>query len=137
MSKPKLRTYKLFKTNFGTSDYVINVLNRYKRSLLARFRTGILQLRIETGRFNQVKLDDRLCLVCNENVIEDEFHFLCVCSKYSTIREELFTKIITMDHNFQDLPLNDKFIFIMSNYCEIAGCFIRKAWDVRKSIIFK
>ena len=25
--KPKLKTYKLFKTNFGTSDYVINVLN--------------------------------------------------------------------------------------------------------------
>jgi len=65
LSKPKLRTYKTFKNDCNTTDYVKSCMNRYERSLLAKFRCGILQLKIETGRFNQTKLEDRLCDICN------------------------------------------------------------------------
>ena len=40
------------------------------------FRFGILPLRIETGRFVNEALDNRLCRLCNSNAVEDEIHFL-------------------------------------------------------------
>ena len=48
-SKPKLRTYKMFKTNFETSTYLFTNLAKHERSLFAQFRLGILPLHIELG----------------------------------------------------------------------------------------
>ncbi len=84
-NKPKLRTYILFKNNYDTEDYVKYCLPRLQRSLLAQIRCGILPLNIETGRFHGLKLEDRLCLLCNLNEIECEFHFVCVCPIYTDI----------------------------------------------------
>ena len=33
-------------------------------------------IKIETGRYNQIPIEYRLCILCEENVIEDENHFL-------------------------------------------------------------
>ena len=49
--KPKLRTYKIFKTSFETYEYIKWNLEKSDRSLLAQFMCGILQLRVESGRF--------------------------------------------------------------------------------------
>ena len=40
--KPKLRTYKLFKTNFGPEPYVLEVRNKMIRSTFSKLRCGIL-----------------------------------------------------------------------------------------------
>ncbi|WAR27263.1 hypothetical protein MAR_012967, partial [Mya arenaria] len=58
---PKLRTYRVFKTEFKTEEYV--KLNMYKneRSIMCQFRSGVLPLRIETGRFIGEALNQRLC----------------------------------------------------------------------------
>ena len=48
-SKPKLRTYKMFKTLFIAEDYLKLNTNRQQRSLMAQLRCGILPIRIETG----------------------------------------------------------------------------------------
>ena len=68
--KPKLRTYVQFKISMIVSDYVKNSTNRYKRSILAKFRSGILQLRIESGRYSNTKVEERLCELCNLNEVE-------------------------------------------------------------------
>ena len=41
--------------------------------------TCILPLRIETGRFVNEALDNRLCRLCNSNAVEEEIHF---CSRH-------------------------------------------------------
>ena len=41
-NKPKLRTYKLFKHDFSTESYLYFNLPKWKRSILAQFRLGIL-----------------------------------------------------------------------------------------------
>lgn len=66
------------------SEYVVKTINKSNRSLMAKFRTGILQLGIETGRYTNLKPEERVCQICNEGFIEDELHFLCVCSKYNS-----------------------------------------------------
>ncbi len=47
--KPKLRTYREFKT-ISPDDYVMKYVSRRQRAMFAQFRAGILPLHIETGR---------------------------------------------------------------------------------------
>ena len=54
-SKPKLRTYRNFKKHYMTETYVKSHLSRQQGSLLAQCRTGILPLRLETGRFHNAR----------------------------------------------------------------------------------
>ena len=42
---------------------------------------------------------DRFCPICNSCIIEDEFHFLLHCAKYSIPREKFYNQI---RHNFVD-----------------------------------
>ena len=39
-----------------------------------------IALRIETGRCDGVTLENRLCEFYSENVLEDEYHFMCTCN---------------------------------------------------------
>ena len=91
LTKPKLRTYIKFKKELGIEKYVLDIRNKYERSMIAKLRCGILQLHVESGRFNQTNLENRTCNVCNNNVIEDEFHFVCICPEYSIKNQAIFS----------------------------------------------
>ena len=73
----KLRTYRAFKASLDTEPYVFNVVNVKHRQILAKFRCGNLKLKIETGRYSRppIPLNDRKCILCNSNAVEDECHF--------------------------------------------------------------
>ena len=131
-NKPKLRTFKLFKLTYCTSNYIHEISNRYCRSLIAKLRMGILQLHIETGRFNNTKLENRTCLMCNDNSIEDEIHFICLCSKYNSLRSDLFRKASSKNTDFINLPSKSKFIYLMKDCCREVAIFVKRAWEVRK-----
>ena len=88
-SKPKLRTYKKIKCNFGTEEYVKINLTRPQRSIVAQIRLGILPLYIETGRYTGVKVENRICSLCNQNKVENELHFLMSCTYYKNERSLL------------------------------------------------
>ncbi len=47
-----------------------------RRSYLAQVRSGILPTQIEVGRLANKNIEERLCLVCNEGLVEDEQHFI-------------------------------------------------------------
>ncbi len=82
-TKPKLRTHVKLIENMYTEDYVKHCTSRRKRSLMAQFRIDILPLHIETGRFRDKRINERVCLLCNSSEVENELHFLCVCTTYS------------------------------------------------------
>ena len=97
---------------------------RQQRSLLAQLRAGILPLRIETGRFynikdpqtnkyRKLKAGERLCEVCKDGNIEDEYHFVCICSVYRDIRETLYQKVMLNTSNFNDMNDLDKFFILI------------------------
>ena len=112
--KPKLRTYTKFKTHFGTEPYVDHNLSRTQRSTLAKFRTGILPLRIETGRWACPRLspEERLCQVCNSGAVEDEAHFAFHCTRYNARRNRFYRQLNT-DQPFTRLSTEDKLCNIM------------------------
>ena len=47
----KLRTYKLFKTEYKVEKYVLKVKAVNQRSTMSRFRCGVAPINLEIGRF--------------------------------------------------------------------------------------
>ena len=115
LTKPKLRNYIKFKKELGIEKYVLNIRNKYERSVVAKLRCGILQLHVESGRFNQTNLENRTCNVCNNNVIEDEFHFVCICPEYSNAGTKLYYQYGAKNTNFINISDADKFSYILEN----------------------
>ena len=82
--------------------------NKYKVAL-SRFRTSSHDLRIETGRYDNIPQEQRLCNSCNMEKVEDEFHFLLVCPKYRDLRCKYFKRY------FCHWPTIHKFETLMSS----------------------
>ena len=87
----KLRTYRGFKQDFVTEKYVKMAMPRCHRSAFAKFRCGVAPIRVETGRYERLPFEERLCPVCEGGEVETEKHVLMQCPAYRDIREELFT----------------------------------------------
>ncbi len=110
-TKQKLRTYVKFKENICTEDYVNHCTSRRKRSLTAQFRIGILLLHIETRRFRDKRINERVCLFCNSGDVENELHFLCVCTTYSNYMPPLYS--IVNNDNFLNMSNDEKFVLLL------------------------
>ena len=85
-------------------------MSRYQRSLLSHFRAGTLPLHIETGRWVNTPLEERLCRLCIDECIEDEFHFLCVCRLYQNERVLLYNRVSELHSEFASLNVQEKFV---------------------------
>ena len=57
----KLRTYKILKTNFGCERYLKEISISSYKQVLVKFRGGLLDLRANSGRFENMPLEDRTC----------------------------------------------------------------------------
>ncbi|MES9881007.1 MAG: reverse transcriptase family protein [Sedimenticola sp.] len=111
----KLRTYRLYKTEIRTENYVTSNMPRHHRSILAKFRSGSLPLFVETGRYNRVPLTERICKFCNSNEVESEVHFLLFCDLYTDLRRSLLHKAHNCNSDFVNMETNDKLIFLMNH----------------------
>ncbi len=121
-----------FKDNIYTEKYVQYCSFTKRRSLLTQFRLGILQLHIETGRFRNMKPEERLCFICNTNVIEDEQHF---ANKYSQLREIMFSKVHNLEFNV--MSNEEKLVYLSNHHWKELSIFIEKAWYNRNEILYK
>ena len=135
LTVPKLRTYVTFKMEFKTENYLLLNLNRKERSLMAQLRSGILPLRIETGRYARESPDERLCKLCNDSTIEDEKHFVLNCSFYRDIRNQLLSSI--------DLPADwntycetQKLKFVLNVQTRKIAKYLVKAYCLRRRHIY-
>ena len=125
----KLRTYKLLKTHFGTSHYVKDPhITRTQRSALAKFRCGVAPLRLETGRFEGIPENERLCPLCGLDV-ETELHTILKCPKFDVLRSDLFLAACDIDVNFVNYCDVEKLVFVLNNP-RIAKCAARTCCDI-------
>ena len=113
----KLRTYKLFKTQFKREKY-LDLPNYSDRKLLAKLRIGAHRLRIETDRFSgagYIPPSDRVCQNCDLDRTEDECHFLVECPAYKEPRNILFESIATRNRFFHSYNTKQKFIWLLTS----------------------
>ena len=87
-------------------------MHRWHRSLFAQFRLGILPLYIETGRYDNTPVANRICKLCDSRGIEDEYNFLMQCSRYTEFREVLFNKFSNLIHNLYSYSDNETFVLL-------------------------
>ncbi len=76
---------------------------------------GVLPLAKETGRFKSIPVEERVCVLCNINVIEDEMHMLCTCTLYQHIRIEMYNNIIHKHVNFHQMMNKILFTLLVLN----------------------
>lgn len=129
-----LRTYIHFKDIFQIENY-LNILPKKFRIVLSRLRLSSHKLQIEVGRYSHQRVDrtQRQCTMCNTADIEDEYHFVCVCTLYSNIRntyiKAYYSRRPSM-YKFIDLMKSNN-VNILRNLCK----FISEAFLLRNSVI--
>ena len=117
--------------------YVKYNLTASERSAMAQLRFGILPLNIETGRFRNQPVQDRLCTLCEFNEIEDKCHFLFKCSLYSDLRNDWITNITDKTPDFVEMDTTTKFKVIFAIHHRITAKFILRSYSVRKENLFR
>lgn len=84
----KLRTYKLFKSVYEAENYLTCVMPHRHRSAYAKFRCGVAPIRLETGRYERLPQEQRICFNCQLE-IENEEHVLLNCPLYNDLRRHM------------------------------------------------
>ena len=114
---PKLRTYKLFKTETRIEPYLNLGLPKSIYCYIARFRLSSHNLKIELGRHKRpyIPPELRICDKCNLQQVEDEIHCLMTCPKWQNIRVSLITTASKEIDNFFVLSVGSQFQEIMCN----------------------
>ena len=68
--------------------------------------------RIQTGKYEicgiPIPVEDRTCLVCKQNQVEVEQHFLMFCNGYNVLQQELINFILSKDVAFVNLTARDR-----------------------------
>ena len=136
----KLRTYRLFKTNFRMEQYLFDVRSQKAKGKLTQLRVGSHNLYIETGRHSVPYKDpsERICRYCHLNEVEDEFHFVMKCTLYEPCRDKLFERISTLYPVFNTYNCKLKFIWLLANLDAAAlntfAHFVHDCFEKRSSV---
>ena len=69
----------LARTDYMRYYFGITIINNSSSSSSSK-------LNIESGRYRNIERSERICTLCNANVIEDEYHFIIECPQYKDLR---------------------------------------------------
>ena len=114
--------------------------NLRTRQNFTRLRISTHKLAIETGRHKRPKInvEERICVHCNQQKVEDEFHFIMECGKYSVVRDQLFTSLNDFT-SFQYINIQKQFCILMncnygdSEFSAIVCDFVNSCFNIRNS----
>jgi len=81
-----LTLYREIKCTFDREDYLQVLENRKFKNAVAKLRLSSHKLFVETGRHRQIPRQDRKCILCNIDDVEDEYHVILICPFYNNIR---------------------------------------------------
>ena len=132
---PKLRLYNAI-NDFGvTPIYLMLPLSFVQKIFLAKLRLSALAIRIETGRFERPRLEEkeRLCLSCKDGIsVESESHFMFSCKSYEELRLK-WKNELSVGVNFDDMLPVDKLrvIFKTKENIKITAQYLISCFDAR------
>ena len=86
-NSPKCLVYRMYKNEYCFEKY-LDVLPCNLRKVLCKFRTMNHSLPIEKGRYFNIERSQRLCTLCNKDIIGDEYHYLFECTYFDTDRKK-------------------------------------------------
>ena len=106
--------YRIFKDNINLEKYFLKLpKNLYIN--LAKLRTGNHRFPCERGRWENIELHDRKCLLCNLQEIGDEFHYILVCPFFVEERKKFIKRYYFSNPNvikFKELMTHEDEIIL-------------------------
>ena len=117
-NKPKLHLYATYKSQNSTESYCKVNLTRSQRSYIAKLRLGVLPINVEIGRYSGIPRNERFCLMCNNNEVEDEIHVMLKCPSYDDLRKPLIEHAQCLCSSFNTLSNNAK-IGVLASHINI------------------
>ena len=131
----KLRTYCKFKKTYTFENYLGVSVDKKIISQYSKLRLSSNRLNIEVGRYTRTPVNLRTCNICSSSDIEDEFRLMCVCSKFSDIRNNLFKAISKFVVNFDTLSLEENILMVLSSQQSDVNLlvvdYVNKCFEVR------
>ena len=85
----KLNFLAKIKQDHKFEEY-LNIHNFEHRRALTKLRISSHKLEIESGRWNNIQRENRVCKNCLLNKVEDEFHLIFECQMHISERNILF-----------------------------------------------
>ena len=135
-SNGKLKFLQSLKTEHKIEPY-LKIHNFEHRRAITKIRTSSHRLKIETGRWDKVDREDRICENCLLNKIEDESHLLFECHMHIQERLLLHQKIKNLgktDMNTKNMTLT-KEIFLTDDLPSLnaVGKYIMNSLNKREN----
>ena len=86
------RLFKKLDVSHLMEPYLVLIEDKNKRTAICKLRLGSHNFNIERGRWNKPKteLSERICEECL--CLEDEYHIIVECSRFSLLRKQLIPK---------------------------------------------
>lgn len=131
---PILYEYRHFKSEFTYERY-LNALPIEFRCIVTKFRIVGHSLRVHTGRYGRPNIprNERFCLYCGSQDVEDVYHFICICPCYTNLRKSFldrvyYTRPSVFKYNQLMSSQDENILFKLAKY-------IKSALLVRNSIV--
>ena len=135
----KLKFYQVVFNNFKRCGYTDILKKKTDRSIISRLRLSAHNLAIEKGRHFSIPTDKRFCNICNTQEIEDEFHFLFSCHKYSNHRLTFERNLNSVHGKILNMSYTQKVKLCFNSHCpevlKITNSFIKKCITSRNDCI--
>ena len=105
----KCKFYSSFKQDLTFQNFLSKLDSKHYLPII-KFRTSNHKLPVETGRWENVPLDEKKCQSCTKTDIGDEFHYLLCCKVFEPERKRLLKPYFYTRPNmlkFKDLLCSD------------------------------
>lgn len=83
-----------YQANLSSQQYVTLNLKRAQRSASALLRFGVIPLALETGHFHLVPGEERKCLLCDLDEVENEIRFTVIFILSSRLKKGIIVCLI-------------------------------------------
>ena len=88
------------------------------------------------GRYKNEKLEDRKCVFCTHDVVEDEIHVVTQCELYKCEREYMYNHIFMSNVEFGNLTNQEKFIILVNEYPRQLSKYLVKVYYKRRNNLY-
>lgn len=112
-----IRNGHIHRGNYGIQDYLVKLQKTKKRMALSQLRTSSHWLRVETGRFEDVARENRICSRCQRNEVDTEEHMIFHCTAFDHLRQE-FSGLFNGQHHSVHHFLNDNDQYQVADFVE-------------------
>lgn len=135
----KLQLYGKLKSTIKKEDYLEDITIIQHRQALSKLRLSAHSLRIETGRFskNRIDINQRICLYCNRDEIDDEKHFVLECPSLDIERNNMLHSITLDCPNYNNLSADQRLFYLLNasgNIIKTVGKFCYYGFEKRSQL---